>query len=353
MPPPRKVRIRSLDYLKGILIAGVVVCHSFSPGSLPSSWILGFCMPAFFFASGILLKDSPASPAEAAGEIRKRFFSLMVPYFLWSLLWLLVWGTLTPQALCWIAHGSHKALFLAKALTSLWFLPVLFLACSAWSVARMAFGRHFGPWIRTLLAAAAFAAAFLLPRLRVGWPWGADVACCALACLAAGNLAAPAIARLRGFAARGGSALLLPLLLSFIGLAGTLAWRLNHPPHGYVNVAEASYGNSFLFLAVAASGTLFAVCLSVFLEAVLDGGRASLLRWLELLGMNALGILCIHRFLLRLLRPRAVSLHMPTPVSTLLLATAVLMGSAIVSQLLSRLFPPAVGLPFRKYALKQ
>lgn len=346
MPSPRKPRIRSLDYLKGLLIAGVVVCHSFAPGSPPYAWIVSFCIPAFFFASGILLKDSPVSPPEAAGEVWKRFFSLMVPYFLWALVGTLVWATLTPHALVCIAYASHKALFRAKTVTSLWFLPVLFLACAAWSAARLACGRRFVPWVRAAVAAAAFAVAFLLPHLRVGWPWGANVACCAFGCLAAGNLAAPAIARLRSSASRGGTGLFLPLLLSAAGFAGTLAWRLNLPPCGYINVAESAYGNPFLFLAVAASGTLCAVCLSVFLEAVTDGGRAWLLRWLELLGMNTLGILCLHRFFLRLLRPWVASLELPPPVPSFLLAVLVLLLSALLSLFLSRVFPPTVGLPF-------
>ena len=346
MATPRKPRIRSIDYLKGFLIACVVLCHAFGPGATFHTWVCGFGIPAFFFASGLFLKVSPPTSAEAAGEIRKRFVSLMVPYFLWSLLWIIVWGTLTPKALACLAYGSHKALFRAPAISSLWFLPVLFLGSAAWSAARLMFGRRFVPWGRVAVGAVAFAVAFLLPRVRYGWPWGSNIACCALGCLVAGNLAAPAIGRLREIASRGGAGPLLPLLLAAVGFAGSLGYRLNIPPNGYINVAEAFYGNPFLFLAVAASGTLFAVSLSVLLEVLPGGGWA--FRWLELVGTNTLGILCIHRFFLRLLRPWKASLDFPDPVPALLVAVATLIASTLLSMLVSRLFPPAVGLPFRR-----
>lgn len=346
MPSPRPPRIRSIDYLKGLLIACIVFCHAFGPGNAFHTWAYAFVIPAFFFASGLFLKVSPPTPAEAVGEVAKRFLSLIMPCFLWSLLWLLVWDNLTPNALSWLAYGSHNALFQAKAITSLWFLPVLFLGCTVWSAARLAFGRRFTPWVRVALGAIAFAAAFLLPRLHDGWPWGADIACCALGCLAAGNLAAPAIGRLRGIASRNGAGALIPLLLAVVGFAGSLGYCLNLPPRGYVNVAESLYGNPFLFLAIAASGTLFAVCLSVSLEAVPGSGRA--FRWLELVGMNTLGILCIHRFFLRLLRPWKASLDLPAPAPAILVAVATLIASTLLSMLLSRFFPPAVGLPFHR-----
>lgn len=346
MSSPRKPRIRSIDYLKGLLIVCVVLCHAFGPGDAFHSWVCAFGIPAFFFASGLFLKVAPPTPAEAAGEVWKRFYSLMVPYFFWALVGTLVWATLTPHALVCIAYASHKTLFRAKTVTSLWFLPVLFLACAAWAAARLAFGRRFVPWVRAVFAAAAFAVAFLLPHLRVGWPWGANVAFCALGCLVAGNLAAPAIGRLREVASRGGAGALLPLLLAAAGFAGSLGYGLNLPPNGYINVAEAAYGNPFLFLALAATGTLFAVGLTVFLEAVTEGGRAWTLRWLEIVGTNTLGILCIHRFFLRLLRPLAASVDLPKPFPGLLIAIAALVGSTLLSMLLARLFPPAVGLPF-------
>lgn len=353
MSNPRKRRIRSLDYLKGLLIAAVVVGHTLVPGSSVHAWLYAFFIPAFFFASGLLIKVFPPTPAEAAGEVWKRFVSLMVPYFLWALVGTLVWAALTPHALVCIAYGSHKALFRAKTVTSLWFLPVLFLACAAWAAARLAFGRRFVPWVRAAVAAVAFALAFSLPHLRVGWPWGANVAFCALGCLVAGNLAAPAIGRLRGVAARGGAGALIPLLLGAAGFAGSLGYGLNLPPNGYINVAEAAYGNPFLFLALAASGTLFAVCLVVFLEAVTEGGRDWTLRWLEIVGRNTLGILCIHRFFLRLLRPWAASLDLPRPFPRLLIAIAALVGSTLLSMLLARLFPPAVGLPFARQSKQE
>jgi fucose 4-O-acetylase-like acetyltransferase len=138
------------------------------------------------------------------------------------------------------------------------------------------------------------------------------------------------------------------LLLAAAFFAGSLGYGLNLPANGYVNVAEAAYGNPFPFLAVGASGTLCAVCLSVFLEAVTEGGRAWTLRWLEILGTNTLGILCIHRFFLRLLRPWTASLDLPSPVPTLLRAASALLLSALLSLVLSRVFPPAVGLPFHR-----
>lgn len=72
----------TIDVIKGIGIISVVIGHS-TTGGLPQ-WLYYFHMPLFFVLSGILSK--PGRVGEGGHYLKKKWYSLMVPYFSWLLL---------------------------------------------------------------------------------------------------------------------------------------------------------------------------------------------------------------------------------------------------------------------------
>ncbi|MGE9270812.1 MAG: acyltransferase family protein [Verrucomicrobiales bacterium] len=77
-----KQRDPLVDVVKGLGIVAVVVGHS-SAGPV-SQWLYFFHMPLFFVLSGILSR--PGRRGEEGRYLRKKWASLMVPYFAWLVL---------------------------------------------------------------------------------------------------------------------------------------------------------------------------------------------------------------------------------------------------------------------------
>ena len=85
-------RIEQIDYAKAIGIIMVVVGHV---GSLITNnvqlvkYIYSFHMPLFFIISGVQIGIRTASKHEST-HCAKGFKRLMIPYFLWSLLYIVI-----------------------------------------------------------------------------------------------------------------------------------------------------------------------------------------------------------------------------------------------------------------------
>ena len=92
----KKKRITYLDIAKGMGMVLVLVGHlqndtifSFSPHILTlCSWIFSFHLPLFFILSGMLMCIKKDNEKDLTGFIKKRFFSIMVPYFWFSLIYM-------------------------------------------------------------------------------------------------------------------------------------------------------------------------------------------------------------------------------------------------------------------------
>ena len=82
-------RSHYLDILKGIGIVFVVFGHVTHIGWL-RTYIWGFHMPLFFFVSGVLFERERYG--NFISFVKRRFKSLVIPYFLFSLIGLIWWS---------------------------------------------------------------------------------------------------------------------------------------------------------------------------------------------------------------------------------------------------------------------
>ncbi|MCR4684626.1 MAG: acyltransferase family protein [Lachnospiraceae bacterium] len=132
---PQK-RLTYFDTAKGIGIFLVLLGHlqgdwffSLSPLILPlCTWIFSFHMPLFFVIAGMLIRYKNDREKPLSVLCYRRFRSVMIPYFWFSLLYFsvvlyaLIKGSIRPETLfvqLWYVLSLH-------GMNVLWFLPALF-----------------------------------------------------------------------------------------------------------------------------------------------------------------------------------------------------------------------------------
>ena len=284
----QKTKIRYIDYFKALAMILVILGHINFVNAGLRAWIYAFHMPAFFFSSGMLMKDGTALGLRAGAEtLWKRFQSLMFPYFIWAL----IYSPLEISNLIRILYGSHQTLSSAGSLTSLWFLPTLFVATAMFLLARITLKQKLTVPVKLILASVSFCIAAFLPKIRYGYPWGVNLAFSAFGFLLLGNVLFPLIRRFsKAAAGKKGVPLCAALVLSTA--AASLLYRLNVPDSGYINMANAVYGNYLLFLLSAMIGIALLLSVSVLIDRLLPVGKRDPLAFV---GQNTMCVFAAHK----------------------------------------------------------
>lgn len=117
-------RIGTIDVAKGLGIIFVIIGHLnyYFPDGV-NTIISSFHMPLFFIISGYT--SGMLGSEKRKGKIISKVRKLLVPYFLWALIFC---GGLTDlEALKGIVYGNTNTLVYTSQ-GVLWFLPVMFLA---------------------------------------------------------------------------------------------------------------------------------------------------------------------------------------------------------------------------------
>jgi fucose 4-O-acetylase-like acetyltransferase len=151
--------IKWIDILKGIGIILVVIFH-FSDINLLDLWVLSFCMPLFFFASGYLYKKKPI-----VENFTHKFRTIVVPYICFGLI-TSAWSIINDIYFHREFSVTGYLIGLLKANYSgiiynreLWFLPSLFVTINLYNIFMNLFGKKL-TYIIVLI--------FMLARL-LGW----------------------------------------------------------------------------------------------------------------------------------------------------------------------------------------
>ena len=167
-------RDESFDILKGILIILVIVGHTSLPGVLEHI-IYWFHVPCFFMISGALQNWS--TPVKT--YLSKRFYSYVLPYFIWSILLFIIFLPESPlKYLVRILYGG--------TLNSLcfsypfWFINALFISSVICRLLLYLFGRlnmRWGGQILMVVLAILFLWARYTMGLTEGWalPWSIEL----------------------------------------------------------------------------------------------------------------------------------------------------------------------------------
>jgi hypothetical protein len=122
-----------LDAFKGFCLALVICIHLKCKGGLwLAPWANPFKLAGFFVVSGYLLSLKPGiGPVDAAKMLARRWRGIMLPYFTFSVLAVAVlvpWHARTLAGATSLANDMIAKTALLRGYSTLWFLPVLFLA---------------------------------------------------------------------------------------------------------------------------------------------------------------------------------------------------------------------------------
>ena len=198
-------RIEELDYVKGLAIFLVIMGHATDNLATPL-WrlvIYSFHMPLFFMVSGMVTKPAEVKERGTIGSfLIKNFKALLVPYIIFAA----IYSCFSYQNFGIMLYGTFENLVSAHSLTSLWYLPVLFLS-RVWVEllfrALQSVKRYKEVWI-AVAAVLFFAVGLTLPHPHptsgtgfIGYPLGLDISFVTTGYMLAGYLLLPAVKQMR------------------------------------------------------------------------------------------------------------------------------------------------------------
>lgn len=178
-------RIEYIDLAKFIGIFLMVLCHA-GMHNMATSVIYAFHMPLFFFLSGYLF-DRNKTSTTFGSIMRKKAFSILVPYYLFS--FILCFGTRGIYDWGLLLYASRDSLAVAADNTALWFLPCFFISIIVfYFVVKITRRSNILYGISIIaIACAGFVLAYYRSSLPLGYPFNLDVALVCVLIMAAGN----------------------------------------------------------------------------------------------------------------------------------------------------------------------
>lgn len=315
-----KGRILYIDYVKAFAIILVIMGHVNFANDSVKAWICSFTMPLFFFCTGLVLNVREDFSLKEI--LKNKIHRLILPYLLWALLY----AKFSVSSFLMIVYGSYWTIAHAGTLTSLWFLPVMFVALVFYYLF-MKTGLANRLVYQLLLMVMAFGIGCFLPHLKIGYPWGADVAFIAFAFMLLGNVSQDYIERLYlYFKVHTTIGLTISFLLFLLMFGCTLTYQLNNPIGGYIMMKSAQYGNPLLFALTAVCGTMMLLFFSIFIELLNTRGY----KWLSFVGQNTLIVFVVHKPIIVCFK--ALFRYIQTPEVVMLTITTI--GTLLLSSLL-------------------
>lgn len=350
MPETKQGRLQYVDVAKAFAIFLVVLGHPRPVedyGQL-ETFLYAFHMPLFFMLSGVFVKQKASySWATWKSFLSRNFLTLILPY----IVWVAIYMPFTYIDLTKALYGSWIVLRDLSTLSSLWFLPVLFLArtyvelmfCLSWKC------RWKSRTVMALAAAVFYIAGMVLPHNNtgdgIGMPWGFDIAFVAAAFMLIGALIRPLLAELAGlsnWAKLGIAAACLGLLM-----LGTYYADYSAQDHQFMLMANAEYGSPILCLANGLTGSLMVIMLAQIVSSFFHTRNWALYAWLLYIGQNTMGIYLIHKPFLQGLYNRTLGVAPDAPylLRAVLLACIAIAFSLLLIALLSKYSGEILGRP--------
>ena len=331
IPSLEKQRIEYIDLAKAIGIIFVIVGHIVSSDTVAKNVIYSFHMPLFFILSGFLLTIREYYSKETWKMlIIKKARGLLLPYIIWGL----IYSAFSFKHSVFILYGTRETLINAESLTSLWFLPVMFLAFLLSELILQIAGKSEKP--NLVIATGIIGTAvigFLIPHYpKYGDPWGIDIAFIATSFMLIGFFLRKGIKKLTNKTAQ--LTVLITSLLLFIVLV-----RYSDSSVGYVLMANAVYGNAFVFFGCALSGSIAVIMASNMMTRFR-------LKGFQTIGQKTLGIFVVHKPLVELGRSLVTKMgySFDETVFVLIITVVALIVSYITVTIIQMIIPEIIGL---------
>ncbi len=169
----------TLDVLRVIGIAAVVVAHVWWMTDWAHAYIFSWNMPLFFFLTGYLWKTRPF-----ATMVTRRSEMLLVPYAFWLVVWSVIVVVVTGQfTVRFVAGQVMGGRYMAdKPFWAFWFSTALFvLVVAYWAVSKLPL------WAQWIVAVVLLIPAYVVPDLVRMVPFAAATGLACMVFLLAGR----------------------------------------------------------------------------------------------------------------------------------------------------------------------
>lgn len=269
-----KNRIDWIDQTRGLSILLVVYAHNFP---IFEEYIYTFHVPLFFLISGFF-----HSIIQNSNSILKRFKSVMIPYFLWSILLFLFWVFLgrfygesanfdlsVVNNFIGVFYSQGGREYMDWGIP-MWFLPAIFLTFILFSLIQ----KIKILYLRLIALVVLIVVGFVLPYLfQIHFIWSFDVALVALIFYSLGFYFKSYLINL--------SEKQSWFFILIFGIIHFSLFRLNSK----VDMYRSIYGNEFLFIINGVSGTIFYLMLIKSIP---------IFKFLSYIGKSTIPILALH-----------------------------------------------------------
>lgn len=337
-------RLQYIDIAKAIAIFLVVLGHprAVEDYGTVERFLYAFHMPLFFMMSGIFLKQKSHYGVQSwKNFFKKNLLGLFVPYIIWAAIYM----TFSYINVGKVLYGSWIVLRNTHSLSSLWFLPVLFMA-RTYQEAMMHVAWKF-KWNPRIVAAVCaflfFVIGMVIPHNNtgdgIGMPWGFDIAFVASTFMLFGYLGRPYLEK---FVERG-NLLKLGIAAASLGLL-LVGMHFAHysETHPFMLMANAEFGSPVICLINGIAGSLMVIMIAQILSSVLK--HRSLFLYI---GQNTMGIYLIHKTFLQGLYNMTINIAPGTPylIRALVISCITIAFSLFLMSILSKYISEILGRP--------
>lgn len=337
-------RLQYIDIAKAITIFLVVLGHprAVEDYGAVERFLYAFHMPLFFVMSGVFLKQKSHYGVQSwKNFFRKNLLGLFAPYIIWAAIYMPFTYINVGKAL----YGSWIVLRNTQTLSSLWFLPVLFMA-RAYLEAMMHIAWKFKWNPRKFAVVCAFLFFILgmaLPHNNIGdgigMPWGFDIAFVASAFMLLGYLGRPYLEKI---AEGGNSVKLVIAAASLILLLTGIHFARYSGTHPFMLMANAEFGSPILCMVNGITGSLMVIMIAQIADRFLKHRS-----WILYIGQNTMGIYLIHKTFLQGLYNKTINVAPGTPylVRAITVSCIAVIFSLFLMGILSKYIAEILGRP--------
>ena len=341
-------RIAYLDLLKVYAIFLVILGHSPIWTGFANQLEHSFTMPVFFALYGMTYNiERHASRGFLTLDFfKQRFIRLMVPAIIWAVGYSVVSpfdsNPFRAANLLYIAYFSQASLRLAGSLTSIWFIPCMFVAVLLTEITMSLIYKSTKNIKQTysfiLVAIVVYALiTFLLPRIHRGYPWCANLVPLATSMILIGFLVRQLVDRTSKWCSIHRISIPFIFVITFAFLCFVSWENWQYITGRNVDMASASFGNPFLYFVGAIMGIIMMTTFSIITSP------SVLHPVIAFAGANTYGIFLIHKPLIISLGNYLASLGSGNLFTAFLSAIFVLVISCMITFVIDKLYPPLIG----------
>ena len=286
-----KVRIEIIDIAKAITIFLVIMGHTTGNFDDPMfrRVIYSFHMPLFFILAGLSIKPKVLkNKEEKIAFIRKNILALIVPYLIWGL----IYGPFSFENILKLLYGSWASIASVGTLTSLWYLPCLFVARMYIQIVFNLFenkdNRQFYYAIITILF---FIIGFIIPYIEAEYIW-----CFNVAFVAAGFIMLGVIFRKQMIILSQQKLwmLFMGLIVSIVMMYFGTVYRGDALELSLM--CRGLYGNIFWFMYNALLGSIIVLSISAIISQLArESSRPFSTKFITYIGSHTMGIFLLHK----------------------------------------------------------